>query len=165
MLDLTKWIKGRFHPDPKPIEVPAGMRQPETLAQMMARMVDGRISQMAAERGLETVDDANDFDIDEDDVSVVDSRYQQMADEIEENESVREARERLSAAERRRKSGAESDGSGRRGERTREEDAGRDGDDRRSVRGSREMRRARDDAREDADESAAPRSGGSGEPR
>lgn len=155
MFNPAKWVKGRFLPDPKPVEVPAGMRQPETLAQMMARMVDGKISQMAAQRGFETADEAADFDIEDDDMSVVDSRYQQMADEIEESASVREARERLSAAELRRQRGDGGNGASRQRVGSGEEDAGGDRHDRRGVRGSGEVRRSRAESGEDADESPA----------
>lgn len=58
--------RGREIPDPKPMEVPLGHKQPETLAQMFQRYVRGQFSDYAAMHGLETFDQADDFEIPED---------------------------------------------------------------------------------------------------
>lgn len=59
--------KGRELPDPTPIEVPAGFKRPETLAEQIRRLV--RHEQFAAAMGrphAETFDEANDFEVDDD---------------------------------------------------------------------------------------------------
>lgn len=58
---------GRELPDPTPIEVPLGMRRPETIQQMMARLVSSEISRSAEKAGFESHKDAFDFDVDDDD--------------------------------------------------------------------------------------------------
>lgn len=57
---------GRELPDSTPIEIPAGMRRPESVQEMMARMVRTSISQMAVSQGKESFDEAFDFDVDDD---------------------------------------------------------------------------------------------------
>lgn len=106
---IREWIKGRLVPDPKPIEIPAGMKRPESLQDMVRRMVQVQVSEAAAVRGFETVDEANDFEVDSDELEDRVSGYQQMAEEIEESADVREVRERAKlAGEVRRRSGAKS---------------------------------------------------------
>lgn len=60
--------KGREIPDPTPVTIPAGFKRPETLAEQVQRLVRTHISREAAERGFETFDEANDFDVDDDPV-------------------------------------------------------------------------------------------------
>lgn len=61
--------KGRELPDPTPMELPSGFRAPESLESMIARMVRGRISQLANDEGMETFEEANDFELgDEEDL-------------------------------------------------------------------------------------------------
>lgn len=57
-------LKGEEIPDQTPIELPIGHKVPETLEQMIARMV--RIHSVAAiKEGLESFEDADDFETDE----------------------------------------------------------------------------------------------------
>ena len=53
-------------PDPNPVEIPAGFRKPETLAEMVQRMVRGRVSEIAESEGYETFEEADDFEIADD---------------------------------------------------------------------------------------------------
>lgn len=59
--------QGREIPDPTPMELPTGFRAPESLESMIARMVRTRISDLADREGMETFDEANDFELDDDD--------------------------------------------------------------------------------------------------
>lgn len=59
--------RGQEMPDPTPVSLPVGGRRPETLEGMIARLVRGRVSEMAAKDGLETFEEANDFEIESDD--------------------------------------------------------------------------------------------------
>lgn len=58
--------EGREIPDPNPMEVPAGMKRPETLAEQVQRLVRTSISAHAAMTGKESFEEADDFDIEED---------------------------------------------------------------------------------------------------
>lgn len=59
--------RGEELPDPTPVSLPVGARRPETLEGMIARLVRGRVSELAARDGLETFEEANDFEIESDD--------------------------------------------------------------------------------------------------
>lgn len=58
--------EGREIPDPTPIELPLGMKRPETLAEQVQRLVRNQVSQYAAIHGHETFEEAEDFDIEDD---------------------------------------------------------------------------------------------------
>lgn len=58
---------GREILDPTPLALPVGFKRPETLEAQIQRLIKGRMSQAAAEAGYETFEDAEDFEIDEDD--------------------------------------------------------------------------------------------------
>lgn len=58
--------EGREIPDPNPVEVPAGMKRPETLAEQVQRLVRTSISAHAALHGQESFEEADDFDIEDD---------------------------------------------------------------------------------------------------
>ena len=49
-----------------PREIPVGMEKPETLEQMMMRLVETRLAEFADDSGHESFEDADDFDIDDD---------------------------------------------------------------------------------------------------
>ncbi|UOF76960.1 hypothetical protein [Microviridae sp.] len=54
-------------PDPTPVAWPAGVRRPETLTEQIRRLVRIEVSQRAAEQGHETFEEADDFEMDDDD--------------------------------------------------------------------------------------------------
>lgn len=56
---------GREYVDGSPVEWPVGVDVPESLEQKIARMVRTGVSQFADDRGMETFDEANDFDDDD----------------------------------------------------------------------------------------------------
>lgn len=58
--------RGREVPDPNPVEIPAGFRVPESLEARIARLIRRDISEQAEAQGMETFDEAEDFDIDDD---------------------------------------------------------------------------------------------------
>lgn len=51
--------------DPTPVEWPLGITAPESLEQKIARMVRTSVSLQAQSRGMETFDEADDFDVDD----------------------------------------------------------------------------------------------------
>lgn len=58
---------GREIPDPKPLELPAGFKRPETLQEQIRRLVHSEHFMMEREAaGEETFDEADDFDVDDD---------------------------------------------------------------------------------------------------
>lgn len=57
---------GREIPDPTPLEIPAGMTRPESLIETMRRLIRVEVSQRAEAAGLESFDEAFDFDMDDD---------------------------------------------------------------------------------------------------
>lgn len=59
--------RGHEVPDPTPVEWPAGVRRPETLTEQIQRMVRVAVSQQAAAAGMETFEEADDFDIEDED--------------------------------------------------------------------------------------------------
>lgn len=54
--------------DPTPLEIPLGFRVPESLSEQVKRLVRRQLSEAADGRGYETFDEANDFDIPDDQV-------------------------------------------------------------------------------------------------
>lgn len=58
--------KGHEILDPTPVAIPAGFREPERLAETIQRLVRRGISDLAAEQGFETFEEAEDFDVDDD---------------------------------------------------------------------------------------------------
>lgn len=57
---------GHEIPDPRPMAAPLHIRVPETLAQQIQRMVRSELSQRAADQGHETFEEADDFDVGDD---------------------------------------------------------------------------------------------------
>lgn len=53
-------------PDPMPAAAPAGFKRPETLAEQVQRLVRGAISRQAEAQGVETFEEADDFDVGDD---------------------------------------------------------------------------------------------------
>lgn len=65
-----KKVKGREYLDTTPVEWPIGLSVPESLEQKIARMVRTGVSQFALAQGAESFEEADDFDIgDEEEVS------------------------------------------------------------------------------------------------
>ena len=54
-------------PDPRPVEIPAGFERPESLEEMIQRMVRTNASEIAEREGYETFDEADDFDMPDED--------------------------------------------------------------------------------------------------
>lgn len=55
--------RGHEIPDPKPVSIPAGFEVPETLEEMMQRVIRTTVSAEAAARGEETWEESDDFEI------------------------------------------------------------------------------------------------------
>lgn len=72
---------GAEQTDPTPLQIPVGFRRPETLAEQVQRLVRGSLSHEAHERGFETFEEANDFDIPDDPVEP-DTPYEEEFDPL-----------------------------------------------------------------------------------
>lgn len=57
---------GHEVPDPRPVAIPAGFKRPETLAEQVRRLVRTSLSQQAHNEGMETFEEAEDFDVGDD---------------------------------------------------------------------------------------------------
>lgn len=57
---------GHEVPDPRPLRLPAGFKKPETLAEQVQRLVRGALSRQAEDQGFESFEDAEDFDVGDD---------------------------------------------------------------------------------------------------
>lgn len=81
--------QGREIPDPTPMAIPVGARRPESLTEQIKRLVGGALSSRMAEQGAETLDEANDFDIpdEDDDFTRTDTAYQLMGQDLPFGES------------------------------------------------------------------------------
>lgn len=73
--------EGRELPDPVPMAIPAGMRRPESLIETMRRLIRTEFSKDVGAIGYETFEEANDFDVEDDDAEVRESVYERMQDE------------------------------------------------------------------------------------
>lgn len=62
--------EGREICDSTPLEIPIGMRQPENVDEMIRRLIAGEMSRQAAEAGDETLEEANDFDVESDEAEL-----------------------------------------------------------------------------------------------
>lgn len=56
---------GRQIPDPRPVEVPTGLRKPENLHESMRRMIRTELSRAAVASGVESFEEADDFEVDD----------------------------------------------------------------------------------------------------
>lgn len=74
--------QGREIPDPTPIEVPLDFNRPLTLQEEIRRFLQIEASYVAQNAGFETFEEADDFDVDEEEVEFV-SPYEimEMSDE------------------------------------------------------------------------------------
>lgn len=103
--------KGEEIPDPRPVEVPLHFRRPPDLHEMVRRAVMSESwSRRMAEQGLETEEEANDFDVGDgddpdDSFARAEVAYQMAEDFPREKERVQEAGKALEEARRKRQRG------------------------------------------------------------
>lgn len=102
--------KGQEIPDPTPVVMPLGYERPESLSDVVARMVRIHISKQAHEMGLETFEEADDFSMDGDD-EVLPSQYEMKGME-EERPSPARIKEAKDASRRKGRKGSKESSSG-----------------------------------------------------
>lgn len=57
--------QGREIPDPTPVAVPAGWARPPSMEELIRRHIRVEMSRQAADQGLETFEESDDFEVDE----------------------------------------------------------------------------------------------------
>lgn len=68
--------KGQEVPDPTPVELPIGYKHPKTLDERIMAMVRNELSSLAEKQGFESWEEANDFDMEDDELKdVPDDEY------------------------------------------------------------------------------------------
>lgn len=72
-------------PDPTPVAMPIHFQRPESLTDMMRRMIRTHLSEAAESGGSESFEEANDFEIEDEEPEVNLTRYEDMgsSEEIE----------------------------------------------------------------------------------
>lgn len=87
--------RGEETPDPQPMEIPVHAKRPESLQEMIARLVVAQDFKRAImNREFETLEEATDFDIEGDDPEETFSAHEKLAMEMEVPDGGREAIER-----------------------------------------------------------------------
>lgn len=82
MPPITKFDEhGRELPDPTPLELPAGLKRPESLQESIRRMIRTDFSAYAESHGEDTWEEANDFDVDEDEAEIFPTHHE-LAEEV-----------------------------------------------------------------------------------
>lgn len=72
MSTLLEKLKSQFNtrghevPDPTPVTIPVSLRRSESMDERIARIVQHSLSTAAADQGMETFEEADDFDIPDD---------------------------------------------------------------------------------------------------
>lgn len=77
---------GREIPDPRPLAVAPGTCQPESIQSMLERLVRNHLSRQAVDEGNESFDEANDFEVDDEDFDDPLTKYEEMGLEVVESE-------------------------------------------------------------------------------
>lgn len=74
---------GREILDSRPVEIPSGMKRPETLTETIQRMVRTNFSKIAESQGFESFEEAHDFDLPDDDFDLPISESEERAMTLE----------------------------------------------------------------------------------
>lgn len=62
-MQVDNRVPWKEYPDPTPVEVPLHFRRPPTLQEQIKAMVRGELSRHAADQGMESFEEADDFDV------------------------------------------------------------------------------------------------------
>lgn len=74
--------QGRELPDPSPVALPLNVKRPESLVDMMRRLIRNDVSKFADNHGAESFEEANDFEIVEEDAELHTTEYETLQDEF-----------------------------------------------------------------------------------
>lgn len=92
---------GKEYLDPTPVAVPVGFGRPESLQETIRRLVRTEVSRGASQAGFESFEEANDFDVDDDEF-VTSHELRAMENEFINEEMQNEQSERANAELRKR---------------------------------------------------------------
>lgn len=73
--------------DPRPVEVPTALKRPESTDEKIRRIIKEQISPHAVERGFESLEESEDFDVDDDfdsELPITKAEFQEMQAEFPE---------------------------------------------------------------------------------
>lgn len=73
--------RGRELPDPTPLEVPLNWKRPPSMQELIKQHIRSEMSRQAADTGMETFEEADDFDVDEDPDPLSQYELREMAEE------------------------------------------------------------------------------------
>lgn len=88
-----EFVDWKEYPDPTPVEIPVHMKRPPTLQEQIQMFVRTELSRRADEVGLETFEEADDFDVGDSDDLASPYEISEMADEVPAGEFRRLAEE------------------------------------------------------------------------
>lgn len=91
--------RGHEVPDATPVAMPVGFRKPESLQDQIQRLVRNELSARAASQGMETFEEADDFDVGDDDGDNFRSKHE-LDDEQERFPTPKRARLEIDKLER-----------------------------------------------------------------
>lgn len=152
--------RGEELPDATPIEVPTGWKRPESLQEQIRRLIRVQMSQESVASGGESFEEANDFEVGDEDPTERDTRYTVMGEEVPYGQQAD------ADVARRNPAGARGERAGARGGNEDADDEG-DGDDSEGRAGGAEDgddgRRGQVAARTGAARQSPPSSGSSGQ--
>lgn len=84
LLTSTLDKKGREILNPTPMAVPVGLKQPTSLRDQIKSIIENEMSIQAAQQNMETLEEANDFNVVDDfDNQIIDSQYQKVMEEFD----------------------------------------------------------------------------------
>lgn len=92
--------RGHEVPDDTPVAMPVGFRKPESLQDQIRRLVRNELSARAMDQGLETFEEADDFDVEDDNHGEFTSKHE-LDDEQARNPTPAAARSEIERIERR----------------------------------------------------------------
>lgn len=98
-------VRGEEIPDQTPMEIPAGISRPPTMEEMIKRFVKRELSNRASSAGFESFEEANDFEVDDDDLDSQPSRHE-IAAMLDDEMMVKRVKEKLDRQEKARQSRA-----------------------------------------------------------
>lgn len=101
---------GRELPDPRPMEIPAGFKRPETLQEQIRRLIRTDVSAFAEDQGAESFWEANDFDTEDDDAELHPTHHElheEVVDEVKRVKGETDAQRRAAGRAKDRKAEGE----------------------------------------------------------
>lgn len=81
VLEVASWLDGQEDIDPEPLEIPLGAMKPPSIFDQMKRYIRSQVSAQVHAKGFESFEEANDFEVGEDDEPFSPYEVREMAAE------------------------------------------------------------------------------------